>query len=402
MTSRLEQRVRKALLARGVCLENIDHAMADGRIELLAIEAKLFAGERRYTIDEVADRSGVPTQMSERLWRALGFASVAPDQAAFREADVKALTGLRKLIEQGMADPEASVQFARVLGSSMARLAEALISLQPGVRLTAEERLAYADSVLRGGHDGVLEATERLIDYTWRRHLQAAARRGMTVERAEDGVVVTGQAVGFADLVGYTALSQQLSEEALARVVSRFEELAYDIVAAAGGRVIKTIGDEVMFAADDPGVAVHIGLALAEAYADDELLSQVRVGLASGQVLAQDGDYFGPVVNLASRLVNVAYPGTVVASQEVFESVRSDPTLAWRSLRRRHLKDIGTVPIWAVHREGDVTPPGVVRRTFQPLRMLLSEASFQRAERKAVEAAVEAVLDAASAGEDAP
>ena len=123
-------------------------------------------------------------------------------------------------------------------------------------------------------------------------------------------------AVGFADMVGFTMLSQHLGDEELAAVVSRFEELAHDTVVALGGRVVKMIGDEVMFVVPTATGAAQIGLSLAEAYAGDELLSDVRVALAIGPVLVQDGDFYGPVVNLASRLVGVANPGTVLVSDE--------------------------------------------------------------------------------------
>ena len=123
-------------------------------------------------------------------------------------------------------------------------------------------------------------------------------------------------AVGFADMVGFTMLSQHLGDEELAAVVSRFEELAHDTVVALGGRVVKMIGDEAMFVVPTAEGAAEIGLSLAEAYADDDLLSDVRVALALGPVLVKDGDFYGPVVNLASRLVGVANPGTVLISDE--------------------------------------------------------------------------------------
>jgi len=259
-----------------------------------------------------------------------------------------------------------------VLGSSMSRLAEALIGAQTSMRPTPEEQLGYAEAVLEG-KGAILDDTAKLIEYTWRRHLQAASRRALFADPSADGASAN-QAVGFADLVGYTALSQQLSEEALAAVVGRFEQLAYDVVAGAGGRVVKTIGDEVMYVVTDPSTAVHLALALADAYADDDLLSQVRVGVATGPVLARDGDYFGPVVNLASRLVAIAYPGTVLVSADIHDALMDEPELAWRELRPRRLKDIGTVPLWAVYRPGDEVPRGVSRRRFGPLRALLDEA----------------------------
>ena len=157
----------------------------------------------------------------------------------------------------------------------------------------------------------------RLLEYVWRRHLQAATRRAMLHRtRGVDEGVRPVMAVGFADMVGFTVLSQHLGDEELAAVVARFEELAHDTVVALGGRVVKMIGDEVMFVVQTATGAAQIGLSLAEAYAGDDLLSDVRVALALGPVLVKDGDFYGPVVNLASRLVNVARPGTVLISDE--------------------------------------------------------------------------------------
>jgi adenylate cyclase len=173
-------------------------------------------------------------------------------------------------------------------------------------------------------------------------------------------------AVGFADMVGFTVLSQHLGDAELAAVVSRFEELAHDTVVALGGRVVKMIGDEVMFVVQTVTGAAEIGLSLAEAYADDELLSDVRVGLAVGPVLVQDGDFYGPVVNLASRLVGVANPGTVLVSGE-FRTALVDEggqDFDTRALRPRNLKDIGLVQLWKLSRAGSA-PDADRRRSMR-------------------------------------
>jgi adenylate cyclase len=161
-------------------------------------------------------------------------------------------------------------------------------------------------------------------------------------------------AVGFADMVGFTLLSQHLSDEDLAAVVRRFEEISHDIVTAARGRVVKMIGDEVMFVVDSVADAARIGLDLADAYSDDELLSDVRVGLASGPVLLRDGDYFGPTVNLAHRIVNIGNPGTVIMSDEFHSALMevAPDEFASHPLRPRLLKDLGRVQLWWCGRAG--------------------------------------------------
>jgi adenylate cyclase len=161
-------------------------------------------------------------------------------------------------------------------------------------------------------------------------------------------------AVGFADMVGFTLLSQHLSDPELAAVVRRFEELSHDIVTGLGGRVVKMIGDEVMFVVDSVAAAARIGLSLADAYADDDLLSDVRVGLACGPVLLRDGDYFGPTVNLAHRIVNIGNPGTVLMSDEFHTALEQEAPdeFTAQALRPRLLKDLGRVQLWWCGRAG--------------------------------------------------
>ncbi len=159
-------------------------------------------------------------------------------------------------------------------------------------------------------------------------------------------------AVGFLDLVGYTALSQELEDDELGMLVSRFEALTHDTVAQLGGRVVKTIGDEVMFVSEFPEVAAAIALRLTERTGGDAVLPEARAGLAYGPTIAREGDYYGPVVNLAHRLVEVAYPGTVLASDELHDAVSSDSRFRWGRSRDRKIRDIGRVATWPL-RAGD-------------------------------------------------
>ena len=166
----------------------------------------------------------------------------------------------------------------------------------------------------------MLPTMTEVIERVWRRHLQMEARRRI-VRELDPTEQREERAVGFADLVGFTTLSQQVDDHTLAGIVDRFETIAYETVLRLGGRVVKMIGDEVMYVVTDPRRAVRIGLALAEEYAADEALSDVRVGIAYGPVLEREADLYGPVVNLASRIVNIAFPGSVVTSDEVRHAV---------------------------------------------------------------------------------
>jgi adenylate cyclase len=335
------EQLRATLRARGVPEDELDAAEATGTLRLLAVEHLVLSGPPRYDGDEVAARTGLPRELTRRFWRALGFPDVGDGEVAFTDADVEVVTRLASMLERSVVRPEVAIQITRVLASSAARIAEAQLEglVEPA---PDDERTFELEAE-------ALSSTPRFFDHVWRRQLQAAARRARY--RLMPGGS-TPVAVGFADLVGFTALSSTLDDDELADVVDRFTELAYDRVATAGGRVVKTVGDEVMFEVGDPATGADLALGLADAYGHDNDLPDVRVGMAWGPALSRDGDLFGPTVNLAARIVAIARPRSVVVSAEVHEALAGTPGLAWRALRPRRLKGIGRVSLWALRREG--------------------------------------------------
>jgi adenylate cyclase len=234
--------------------------------------------------------------------------------------------------------------------------------------VSAEVDPVLSAEAFAGVADVTIPAMAKLLEFVWRRQVAAGIQRSMMLRSHG---LAPGQspvlAVGFADMVGFTLLSQHLSDEELAAVVRRFEEISHDIVTSAGGRVVKMIGDEVMFVVDSVAAAARIGLSLADAYADDDLLSDVRVGLACGPVLLRDGDYFGPTVNLAHRIVNIGNPGTVLMSDEFHTALEQEAPdqFTAQALRPRLLKDLGRVQLWwcgTVGHEADGTGAAADRR----------------------------------------
>jgi adenylate cyclase len=350
------------LLDRGVPADAIHQAEAEHSLHLLVMEHLILPDPPRYTSVEVAELVGMPLDDLRRYWRSLGFPDIADDVVYFSDYDVSAITTLSGLLTFRMVDEAVAAQMARVIGSSMARIAEAEVTASPV--LSGEIDDVLRAELLMETADATIPSLSRLLEYAWRRHMQAASRRAALLRVGDAAAGTTFElSVGFADLVGFTALSQQLSERALAELVGRFEELAYEVVVGGNGRVVKMIGDEAMFVCDRPADAVQIGLDLADAYAGEESLSDVRVGVAAGPVLAREGDYYGPVVNLASRIVNIANPGSVLVSEAVREAVADRlPDVVWKSLRTRYLKEIGRVPLWAVQRKGADEEDGPTRR----------------------------------------
>jgi adenylate cyclase len=356
-------RVRFLLLELGCSDEEIDRAVEDDVLDLLVTDRMLVPAGHRLTQAEVAAQTDIPLDVAKRFWRALGFLDVDDDEAAFTDMDIEAVQLFQSMVALELVDLDTAVQMARVIGSSMARIAEA--ETAPGstpILMGTGDSVIDADAFAERAGTSI-PAMARLLEYVWRRHLQAATHRAMLHRtRGSDEGIRPVMAVGFADMVGFTMLSQHLGDEELAAVVARFEELAHDTVVALGGRVVKMIGDEVMFVVQTAESAAQIGLSLAEAYAGDDLLSDVRVALAIGPVLVKDGDFYGPVVNLASRLVGVAHPGTVLISDDFKEALAHEEAtgIDTRPLRTRTLKDLGRIEMWKLIRAG--TEPGSDRR----------------------------------------
>ncbi len=191
---------------------------------------------------------------------------------------------------------------------------------------------------------------EPLVAYAWRRHLAAAVERLMADAEPEVDHQGGVRSVGFADLVSFTRLVRRLSERELAALVQRFEALASDIVAAHGGRVIKTVGDEVLFAAGSPAAAAAIALDIAAAMAEDDLLPDVRSGLGTGPVVMRLGDVFGTTVNRASRLTGMAHPGEVLVDDTTAAALAEVSGFDLSVMRRRPVRGLGRVRPWRLQR----------------------------------------------------
>lgn len=309
--------------------------------------ARSLMGEPRLTGPEVAAAAGCSYEDARRLWQAMGLPPVPEGSRVFTESDVRIVRAVGSLGKQAGIAPDVVAQLSRVVGRSMANMADAFVSV-------VAERVGSFEAIGDLDRDGVLAAgvaaygpaMDPVLLHVWRHELLAALLRVLSGAAAGGGQAL---AVGFADLVGFTALSQQLDTAELTALVDRFETLAYARIVERGGRVVKMIGDEVMFAADGATSAAEIALALVEACAAEPSLPPVRVGVALGPVLAWEGDLYGPTVNLASRLVAVARPGSVLVSDDLGSRL-DDGALALRRLRPLRLRGIGAVRFWVVRR----------------------------------------------------
>lgn len=295
---------------------------------------------------DVSEQSGVPPDVARARWRALGFPEADDEDVAFTSADVEALRLTQELIGLGIIEPENEQAFIRTIGRSFARLAEWQVRAFLGsVASGSQDDIAAGDLAELAT---VLPLGEQVQAYVWRRHLVNAASRLLLTD--SDDVDAAPMVVGFADIVGYTSRSRKMTRQELTDMVERFEEVTAGVITDHHGRVVKTIGDEVLFVVDDPRQAALLALDLLDEHEADEEFPQVRIGLAHGNVLNHMGDVFGPVVNVASRLASVARPGSAVVDRQLAELVRDDDELRLKRMRRTSVKGYEHLEPWSLKR----------------------------------------------------
>ncbi len=348
----MDRKLARSLRKLGATPDEIERAEREGWLTRLAADKVLLPGNGRYNMGEMAELVGIEPETGARLWRALGFPDLEPDAKVFTDTDLGALVRLEQgPLGLGADDdwPENDmIETVRTFSAALTRVAATLTD-QFAEELRRARAEGLDDEQLAMGILDQLdwESLSKLFDYTLRLQSRDMLRRKLAnVEADTAGARVL--AIGFVDLVGYTAASQEMTLEEVSELVRRFEALAFDTAAQEAGRVVKTIGDEVMFVAPDARSVARIARRLTDRSTDDEILPLARAGLAYGLVVTRDGDYFGPVVNLASRLVEMARPASVLVSDEVHEELLNEEGFAWKRLRSRKLRDIGRVDMWAL------------------------------------------------------
>jgi adenylate cyclase len=330
--------LRSFLLQSGAAPDDIARAEAEGWLPLLALDRLLVPGEQKYGVADLAHELDVDERTIRRLWRALGFPDVPPGLAVFGDEDLQAA---RRLLGTRAADaPDLSsiLRIVRVNSASMSRIAAAesqsIADLLYELRDQGLPDDAIALELVRGIN---WEDIAALLDYSHRIQLRASLWRRLTRDSVPDLAI----AVGFVDLSGYTELSSGLEPAELSELIGHWEEVAYDAAAACGTRVVKMIGDEVMFVGL-AGQAARTALHLRDAGANDPALLPARGGVAAGPVVVRDGDFYGAVVNLASRLTLVAARGEVLAPASFATDV-DDAAVRCEPAGARMLRSIGDV-----------------------------------------------------------
>ncbi len=337
---------RRSLLAwlgsLDVPIELMADAEREGDLAGLAGEIALRPGER-FTVAELARRTGFELEAARRLRIAAGFALGSSDEPVCTSDDVTVFELFA--VARTLFSEAELLHFTRVLGSSVRRVAEAagemfMRDVEAGQQPDVGE-LERAQTSLQAV--GLARQATGLFDPLFRAHLAESVRSTRRALAGHDDLATMPLSVGFVDLAGFTERAGAASPAELLRLVSTFEAMAHDVVTAHGGRLVKLIGDEVMFASVDPDAACAIARALTSQHG-----VPARGGLAHGAVVTSGGDLYGPIVNLASRITDQAIVGEVLVNDAIVEAA---PSRSFEAAGRRSLKGFSEpVRLWSLSR----------------------------------------------------
>jgi adenylate cyclase len=306
------------------------------------LETLLLGEPPTLTREDVERLSKVSGEQTSAIWAAMGFAEVPYGQAAFTQQDLDALKTASGLLELGIIDAATLLVMARAMGQGLSKLAEAQLDVFRALSggMTVEEAVTSAASAATD----VLPRLEELVLFVWRRQFAAAVQRSLVTAQV-DGMPV--QAIGFVDLVNFTRSTRGWDSRQLEQVLERFESELSLRVTAVGGRVVKTLGDGVLFTTDDAPSAVSVALDTVAVHHNDPDLPSVRAGIAMGPVLVRLGDVFGEPVNIASRLTDEARPDTVLVDKQTAALLEGFDV---RPLQRRSVRGYRSLAPYLVRR----------------------------------------------------
>ncbi len=339
----------------GATIEQMVAADAVGQLGSLPGDLLLRPGPRR-SLAEMAEAIGISLADLVATRRASGLPPVSPDEPVFTQGDEQMFRAFVRA--RTFFSPDEVLHFTRVLGSSMRRVADAasemfLADVEAEIEPDTPHRL------LTLGHK-IVEAMQLTPSVTdvfeplFRAQLEESVRVAREARTGVIGYATVPLAIGFVDLSGFTSLSERAEPAELLQLVLDFEADAIDLVADHGGRVVKLIGDEVMFSCVDPRGGCEIALGLVREMAASTA-TEPRGGLAYGPVIAHGGDLYGATVNLAARMVDLAVPREVLVDAGVVEHTAAGSSmpvameLGFEPAGRRMLKGIrDPVPLWSL------------------------------------------------------
>jgi adenylate cyclase len=320
-------RIVARLRERGHSLQEIRRASDEGRLAFGYVEELFDTGEEVHTLSEASRQTGLEPALIERVVAALGTTQAQIDHLSASDLDL--LRVVAKVLEAGLP-LVALLQLVRVYGQAMARVADAEVRL---FHLYVHEPLMRSGATGLETADEMFELTRRLLplsspvmDQVHQRYLQHFVEQDvighMESDLGADNVDLGRMrvAIAFADLAGYTRLTEEAGELEAVDVVERFVD-AVEASLPDDARVIKTIGDEVMIVGSDPAALTEWGVAFQRIEPGRTL---PRIAIHYGNALYRDGDYYGRDINIASRVAARAAGGEVLVTRPVVERARGD------------------------------------------------------------------------------
>jgi adenylate cyclase len=338
------RRLLQDLVDDGCPMEEIRAAVAEDRLALLPVD-RVLESEHRYSVEDLAERSGLTVDQLVAARAAFGLSASPTDQKLWDDSDVEVAEAMRTVLDAGV-ELDALIELNRVIGRATLQVAAATRGMvadalfKPGV---TEHNLGIAAAAV------ARELVPRMaptLAYAFEAHLRELLRSDV-INAADVAAGRTPGAremsVAFADLVGFTRLGEEIPPEDLGDVVSRLERVTAELVSKPV-TFVKTVGDAVMLVAPQPDPLIDVGLALIE----EDFEQQIRVGIACGPALERAGDWYGSPVNQASRVTAIARPGSVLVTQSVRD--HADGQWSWSFARERKLKGVGEVKLHRARR----------------------------------------------------
>jgi adenylate cyclase len=310
------------LAADGVPLEELRRATASGALMFLPTEG-VIVGPARYTAVELSELTGVDLGFVDRARRAMGLSIPEPDEPVYTDADLELTRLLHVARAAGIPDGEV-LDLLRVLGRGFSQAAASLLAVP--LRLVTEPGIGEYELARRYSEAAaqLYPVVDPLMRNLLTLHMRQATQSEVisAIERSGGSLPGSTQlAVCFADLVGFTRLGEEVPPDELGHLAVRLEALATD-AAEPPVRLIKMLGDAAMLASAEPGPLLETALKMLDAAdAEGEDFPQLRAGAALGPALPRAGDWFGRPVNLASRITQIARPGSLLAEREIRDSV---------------------------------------------------------------------------------
>ncbi len=333
-------------LARLIRLLDLGRPDAEDDPSDTRVEELILGGPRRYTRAELLEQTGMDPDLATRLWRSMGFAEVNDHDVVFTDGDRDALRQLETLRAVGMVPTEIQEVVTRTVGQAMASLADWQVEMLYHLLDAGPDAVGESDVLDVGAR--VLPMLQKMQNYVWRRHLAATAGRLLTAlpEEPDTRTLV----VGFADLVGFTRTTRRLTPAELTDLIDQFQAVATEVVAGQHGRVVKTVGDEVLFVTEEAVHGAEIALGLVDRLAAVDTLPELRIGLALGPVVTRFGDVYGEVVNIAARLTTHARPGRILVDRNLAAALQPHPGYLTRPRRALSVRGYRHLQPWGLTR----------------------------------------------------